>query len=120
MEHIDETFVNFYKELEQRMGNIIISPDTLLLIVRHTIEFLEEKSMPSDKKKQLALNLIDAFIINSKLQPDQKTLCLSILDTTLSDTIDLIIDASRGKININQLKTTTTNCFLILFTRIFK
>ena len=71
-------------------------------------------------KKQITINLVKSIINDSDLDDVQKSTCLTVIDTTLDDTIDLIVDASNGNLNINQLKKTSVNCLTAILANLCK
>jgi len=119
-EYVDESFSRLLSKLTDKLGNTPISSKTLLLIVKYAMELLEGERYTGSQKKQITINLVTSIVKESCLEDGKKELCLEVIDETLSDTIDLIVDASKGNININTLKKTSANCLSVLFSSICK
>ncbi len=94
--------------------NIIILPNITSLI-QYAIEATEKTNLTSKEKKQYALIIIDETI---KALPSSKNKIFlqSCLDEgAISDTIDIIIDASKGKLDVNKKVSMFLKCLLTCF-----
>ena len=86
-------------------------------ILTYAIEATEKTNLTSREKKQYALKMIDETI---KALPSgkNKMFLQSCLDEgVFSDMIDVICDASKGKININKKINLFLKCLLSCFKR---
>ena len=61
-------------------------------------------------------------LINELDESDEKLFLLKTLDNGgIRDTIELVVDASKGKVNINQVtQTATSNCLIPCFEYLFQ
>ena len=102
-----------------------ISVDTLNIVIKFVIESIEKTSLKGTKQKELAIEIIRSLVNDliedrSELTTEKKLL-LAIIDSgSLGNTIDLIIDASNGNININKLKKTSILCCLNMIPYLLK
>jgi len=79
-----------------------ISLPTISTLIVHAITMTEQIE-PKQNKKQYALNIIKE-IIDTLPESDNKNFLIdSYQNNNISDSIDLIIDASKGKLDINKM-----------------
>jgi hypothetical protein len=72
------------------------------------METVEKTSIKGTEQKDLALRLIRALIVDLTDKEDEKILLKLLDDGTISNMIDLIVDATRGKLNINKVVTVSS------------
>jgi hypothetical protein len=94
--------------------NIIRLPNVNTLI-NYAIELSEKEKISGPEKKQFALKVIESAINvlpteTQSLQSNKEFLLVSLNNGSIADIIDLVVDASKGKLNIN--KKIITNIFL--------
>ena len=98
---------------------ISVSKSTIIGVMRIAMEVIEGEPVKGKMQKDLAISVIGDIVDNSSLDNDEKQLCRMLVDGgLLSDTIDTIIDATRGKLNINKVKSIGARC-CVFATRIF-
>lgn len=96
-------FENSLEKLKKRIAEIEITPQTLISIMKFAMEIIELSSLKGDEQKEMVLRLLKAVVTNSDLNENRKKTCVEMIDGgALAQTIDLIIDATKGRININQ------------------
>ena len=104
------------KELNEKIEHIKVSPKNIISILEYIIEIVELSEVKGQKKKVLALTLLTNIINDSELDNDEKELCMKLINNgTVSDTIDLVISASRGNLDINNVIDTGTKCCTYFF-----
>ena len=64
-----------------------------------------------DFSKQLAHNLMRAIIVDFTEGEDEKVLLQLLEDNTIDNMIDLIVDATKGKLDINNVANVSVGCF---------
>ena len=83
----------------------IDSKTDLIPTLKVVMEMIEEKEVSKDQKMFLAKKVLEKLISETKMETEQKQLCLDLINNGLiENTIKLIADASKGKININKKK----------------
>ena len=98
-------------EVKKTMGDVGISPGTLMLVVKYVMEAVEGKPVKGEAQKKLALAILKRLVEDSGMEESEKELCLSMIRSgVIGNTIDLVVDASRGNININQAANVTVGC----------
>ena len=96
-------FETSLEKLKKRIAEIEITPQTLISIMKFAMEIIELSSLKGDEQKEMVLRLLKAVVTNSDLNENRKKTCVEMIDGgALGQTIDLIIDATKGRININQ------------------
>lgn len=103
------------KEVKERLGETGIKKSTLSLLIRYTMEAVEKTPVKGAGQKDFAVRLIGDLM---KELPDgeEKTFLLNAVDAgTIGDTIDLVVAASRGELNVNAAaEVVKKGCFKAL------
>ena len=94
--------------VKDKISNITIRASTIHLIIKYVMETVEKTSIKGTEQKDLALRLIRALIVDLTDKEDEKILLKLLDDGTISNMIDLIVDATRGKLNINRVVTVSS------------
>lgn len=69
------------------------------------IEFVENNTTPRVEEKETFVVLTTEHCINKHVSdPRLNELLLTIVDLFVSDVVKLVVDASKGKLNLNQSK----------------
>jgi len=99
-----------YTKLKEKISGISIRAHTLHLLIKYVMEEVEETDIHGTEQKELALKLIRALVTDLAEGEDEKVL-LNLIDTnTISNLIDLIVDATKGKLNINAVSKVSSGC----------
>ena len=110
-------FETSLEKLKNRMDDIDITPQTLIIIMKYAMEIIEISELKGSEQKDMALRLLRSVISNAELNESIKSTCLQMIDSgALGQTIDLIIDATKGRIQINQklIMDTASSCIPLL------
>ncbi len=100
-----------FEALKDKMKEHGVKKSTLALLVKFTIEAVEETPIKGKHQKDYALRLIEALIEELAEGEEKEYLMIAIESGSVGDTIDLIISASRGELNVNQVvEVATTSC----------
>jgi len=97
-------------KVKEKVSTISIRPSTLHLIIKYVMEEVEETSAKGAEQKEMALKLIRALVVDLTEGADEEVLIKLIDDNTVSNLIDLIVDATKGKLNINAVTKVSSNC----------
>tara|TARA_Y100001980_G_C14328808_1_gene146906 strand:+ start:168 stop:599 length:432 start_codon:yes stop_codon:yes gene_type:complete len=106
-------------KLKEKVSLITIRSSTLHLILKYVMEEIEETPAKGAEQKEMALKLIRALVIDLTENEDKKVLLKLLDDGTISNMIDLIVDATKGKLNINTIATVSVGCFNSCFPYLF-
>ena len=87
-----------------------LSPATLMEFVRKAME-IADAAIKSGDKAQYATNLVLLQIAESSMTEEEKVLCRAIVNTgILKGIFTLVIDGTKGKLDINKVKRSWKTC----------
>lgn len=96
--------------LKVKVSAITIRSSTLHLIIKYVMELVEQTPLKGSEQKEMALKLIRALIVDFTDAEDERVLLQLLDDGTIGNMIDLIVDATRGRLDINTAVQVTTGC----------
>lgn len=96
--------------LKEKVSLIEIRGSTIHLIIKYVIEELDGTPLKGAEKKEMGLKLIKELIRDLAEGEDEEILLKMINDGTIGNLIDLIIDATKGKINVNAITKVGISC----------
>lgn len=107
---------------EQMSGaGIQLSPRTVMEVLKIAMEAVEGSPVKGAEQKDLAIKVVLEIATNAGLPDDQLTVIRALVDGGfVSDTIDLVVAASQGKLNLNQVQEVAKGCFKTCFGSILK
>lgn len=97
--------------LKDRMKDLAIRSTSLPLIIKYVIEIFERTPIKGTEKKTMALKLMRAIIVDLTDGEDEKILTQLLDDGTISNLIELVIDATKGKLDVNVAVKIAYGCF---------
>lgn len=117
-EKIDDVKDDVLEALKEKVKDIGVKPSTLTTIIRFTMEAVENTPTKGSEQKDYALrlikDLIDDFDANDvdNIESDGVAFLRSALDNgSIGDTIDIIVQASRGELDVNTvIEVAATGC----------
>jgi len=102
-------------------AGVQLSPRTVMEVLKMAMEAVEGSPVKGAEQKDLAIKVVLEIASNVGLPEDQLTIIHTLVDGGfVSDTIDLVIAASQGKLNINQAQEVAKGCFKTCFGAMFK
>tara|TARA_B100001564_G_scaffold358742_2_gene378245 strand:+ start:498 stop:926 length:429 start_codon:yes stop_codon:yes gene_type:complete len=105
---LEEKVMNQVKE---QLKNTEINMPNVMKIVKITMEVIELTEVKGEKQKDLAVKVVKKIVSGAPIVDDQKKSIIQMIDgEVLSSTIDLIVAASKGQLNINVVKKAATGC----------
>ena len=109
-----EEDTNFLKKsldvIKEKISVVDVRASTIHLIIKYAIEELDNSELKGTEKKEVALKLIREIVKDLTEGEDEKKLLGMLDDGTISNLIDLIIDATKGKINVNAITKVSVTC----------
>lgn len=103
LQNDDYIINNTLSIIKDKINNIDIRPSTIHLVLKYVMEHIEKTPIKGVKQKHLTLKVIRELIIDLTNGEDERILLLLIDDGTIGNLIDLIVDVSKGKIDINNV-----------------
>ncbi len=74
------------------------------------MELVKQTPLKGSEQKEMALKLIRALIVDFTDAGDERVLLQLLNDGKIGNMIDLIIDATKGHLDINTAVQVTTGC----------
>lgn len=97
-------------KLKVKVSAISIRSSTLHLIIKYVMELVEQTPLKGSEQKEMALKLIKELIVDLTEGEDERVLIQLLNDGTIGNMIDLIVDATKGRLDINTALQVTTGC----------
>ena len=115
---LDTTKSIIYKQvlldLKDSLEGTSVDVKSLHLIIKMVMEIIEGTPIRGTEQKELAVKVLRQLFIDFTDDDIESTL-IGLLDTgVIGNLIDLITDASKGKLNINKIVKTSTSCIKFL------
>ena len=116
----NKTYDSILKNVKYVLDETNLNVSNLHIIIKNIIEIIEATPVKGSEKKVFAIKILRE-IIDEKTFGEEEALLLMLVDNgSVGNIIDLIIDASKGKLNINTLINTGSGCLLQLLPFCFK
>ena len=112
-------------EVRHQLGAIGIKPTTQSIVIKHVMEVVENTPVKGKDQMNYAL-LIISDLVNELEDGHEKTLLIEMLDNgSIRDTIELVVDASKGNLKINKVAEVAADgclgpCFKYVMSSCFK
>lgn len=97
-------------KLKVKVSAISIRSSTLHLIIKYVMELVEQTPLKGSEQKEMALKLIKELIVDLTEGEDERVLLQLLNDGTIGNMIDLIVDATKGRLDINTALQVTSGC----------
>jgi hypothetical protein len=114
----NEIYEKLLKKIKSNFPDIKLSHKTLFQILKILIELIDFYDMTGKQKRELALKILKRYVDESNMSQHEKDLCEILIDDgTLSETINIIISATRGEFDmkdVTELGLTVLERLLIL------
>ena len=108
-------FVNCMKELKTKLVGVEVSVENFMVIVRFSMEVVEVTQLKGSVQKELAVSLVRTVVVEAPISDNKEKLLLDMIDQgVLGNTVDLVVDASRGKLDVNTVIKVATGCCALL------
>lgn len=115
-------YEEFSKQIKE--NNLLISPQTIMRLLRLAMIIVEQTNESGNKKKEFVISLLKTVVTNNdNMLIEHKLEALNLISgNIISDSIDFLIDASKGKFDVNKVekiaeevaKSCLTRCWGIL------
>ena len=110
-EIIDKATDKVFEGLVEKAKEVGVKKSTLALIIKFVMEAVEDTPVKGAEQKDYALRLIRALVMELAEGDDKEYLLIALDSGSVADTIDLIVAATRGELNVNMVvETATTSC----------
>ena len=107
--HSSDTVSGLLK-VKEKLGNTEVKSSTMILIIKYVMETVEDFPKSGSERKDLALSIIKV-LVNELSESGEKTFILETINNGIvSNTIDLIVAATKGELSINTVKEVAVSC----------
>jgi hypothetical protein len=104
------------QSLREKMGNIEVNAENIMTILKFAMEVVEATELKGEAQKTLCIKLVRDVVVAAPIADEKEKFLLDILDNgTVGHTIDLVVGATRGEINVNAAAQVGKNCCLAFF-----
>ena len=107
--NIQNIYETTLAKLKAKVSAINIKSSTLHLIIKYVMELVEQTPLKGKEQKRNS-SKIRALIIDITDAEDERVLLQLLDDGTIGNMIDLIVEATKGDLNINTAVEVTTGC----------
>ena len=105
-------FKKAFESLNEKLKDKDIDVGNVMFIVRYAMEIVETTQVKGEQQKDLAVKLIEKIIVDAPISDEKEKLLLDMLkEGVVASTIDLVVAASRGQLNINKVKKVVMTCW---------
>tara|TARA_B100000902_G_scaffold399685_1_gene471814 strand:+ start:2574 stop:3014 length:441 start_codon:yes stop_codon:yes gene_type:complete len=105
-------FKKAFESLNEKLKDKDIDVGNVMLIVRYAMEIVETTQVKGEQQKDLAVKLIEKIVVDAPISDEKEKLLLDMLkEGVVASTIDLVVAASRGQLNINKVKEVAMTCW---------
>lgn len=101
--NIDLIFINVSTDIKSKLNDVGINIKTLHIIIKYVMEATEKTPIKGPEQKKFALRIIKELIDNMKDSDDKIVLLNLYNNDSISNTIELIVAASKGQLGINNV-----------------
>ena len=118
MVEFNKLYENFKTEIENIDG-FQLNTHNLLKILKIGIEIVEFLNLKGTEKKRLVIDLVKKYVEEVEIDNLEKNMCLELINNgTVEGTIELVISASNGELNINNVIDLGSSCCALLLKRL--
>jgi hypothetical protein len=117
-------YEEFSKQIKE--NNVSISPQTIMRLLRLAMIIVEQTNESGTKKKEFVISLLKMVVTNNNsMLTEHKLEALNLITGGIvSDSIDFLIDASKGKLDVNKVEKiaeeVAKSCFTICWEKFSK
>ena len=100
-------------------NNLAVTPETVMRLLRIAMIIVEQTNESGSNKKAFVVNLLKEIVMNNRgMLTEHKLEALNLITGNIvSDSIDFLIDASKGKFDINKVEKIAEEVAKSCFTR---
>lgn len=101
-----ETITNLINQLKESWKVKKITLETIHIVLKEGMELLEQLNCAGEKKKEYVIIITRILVTDLVENETDKKIILELIDKkVLENIIDLIIQGSKGQLNLNNKKT---------------
>ena len=118
MEDNTSQFAVSLHKLKQKIGDTEINAQTIIKVLKFAMEVVEATQIKGEAQKELATKLVRQIVVDAPISDDKEKFLLDMIDQDiLGNTIELIVEATKGELDINAAVAIATTCCMGLIRR---
>ena len=100
----EELCCELLNKLQIKLGPLEINGRTLMIATRYAMELVELTHLKGEEQKQMVIRILQRLVKDAPLSEKKEKLCLKLISSgIIGQTIDLIVDATKGNFKINNV-----------------
>ncbi len=104
-------FKSSMNALKEKVGNMEINAQTVITVLRFAMEVVEATQLKGEAQKELAIKLVRQIVVDAPISDDKEKLLLDMIDAgILADTVELVVDATKGEVDVNAAVKVAAGC----------
>ena len=104
-------FEDCYGQLKEKIGDVEITPQTIIKVLRYAMEIVEASSAKGEEQKILVEKIVRQVVVDAPISDFKEKMMLDMIDEGIvGDMIDLVVSASHGELDINAVQDVAKNC----------
>jgi hypothetical protein len=108
---MSDTFTIAFADLKEKIGDMEINADTIIQILRFAMEVVETTQVKGAEQKELVIKLVRQVVVEAPITDEKERLLLDMIDHgVLGNTVDLVVMASKGELDVNAIVAVATGC----------
>ena len=97
--------------LKYKLQDTEITLENIMTVVKFAMEVVEVTELKGDEQKDMAICLVRTLVVEAPISDEKEKLLLDIIDQgVLGNTVDLVVDASKGNLKVNQVVKVAAGC----------
>ena len=114
-------FEDCYGQLKEKIGEVQITPQTIIKVLRYAMEIVEASSAKGEEQKKLVEKLVRRVVVDAPISDFKEKMMLDMIDEgILGDMASLVVSASKGELNINAVAEVAGVCCKSCFGSVLK
>ena len=110
-EIIDKATDKVFEVLLEQAKDVGVKKSTIAILIKYVMEAVEDTPLKGAEQKDYALRLIRSLVVELADDEDKEYLLIAIDSGSVSTTIDLIVAATKGELNVNMVvESAATSC----------
>lgn len=107
----DNLFEYCMLELKKKIDGIEVNADTVITILKYAMEVVELSKSKGEAQRELAIKLVRKVVVDAPIADEKEKLLLDLIDNgILANTVELVVEASRGDIDVNNVAQVAVGC----------
>lgn len=92
------------KAFEFKIASLTITPDTIVTVLQYAMEAVEVTTLTGQEKKKAVIDIVRKAVVDAPIDDHIEKIILEMIDDGIvSHTIDIIVSASRGNLNLKGM-----------------